>query len=188
MKVAVLGAGVVGTSTAYFLAEDGHDVVVLDRQKNPGQETSVANGGQISACHAKPWAGPNIPLQAFLWTFQADAPLLFRPWRFDPELWSWGLKFLRNCTSARERINMDRTLRVALYSRSVLKALRQKTNIHYDQQINGMTQGRIGANARITVRTTALQSHDNVFDAAGFAFDCISLRQKTFNNVDTTRH
>jgi len=138
MKVAVLGAGVVGTSTAYFLAEDGHDVVVLDRQKNPGQETSFANGGQISACHAKPWAGPNIPLQAFLWTFQADAPLLFRPWRFDPELWSWGLKFLRNCTSARERINMDRTLRVALYSRSVLKALRQKTNIQYDQQINGI--------------------------------------------------
>jgi D-amino-acid dehydrogenase len=138
MKVAVLGAGVVGTSTAYFLAEDGHDVVVLDRQVGPGLETSFANGGQISACHAKPWAAPGIPLQAFLWTFQADAPLLFRPWRFDPALWSWGLKFLRNCTSEREHINMDRTLRVALYSRKVLKALRQKTNIQYDQQINGI--------------------------------------------------
>lgn len=138
MKVAVLGAGVVGTSTAYFLAEDGHDVVVLDRQKNAGLETSFANGGQISACHAKPWAGPGIPLQAFLWTFQADAPLLFRPWRYDPALWSWGLKFLRNCTSARERVNMDRTLRVALYSRKILKALRQKTNIRYDQQLNGI--------------------------------------------------
>lgn len=138
MKVAVLGAGVVGTSTAYFLAEDGHDVVVLDRQKSPGQETSFANGGQISACHAKPWAGPHTPLQAFLWSFKADAPLLIRPWRFDPALWSWGLKFLRNCTSERERINMDRTLRVALYSRSVLKALRQRTNIQYDQQVNGI--------------------------------------------------
>lgn len=138
MKVAVLGAGVVGTSTAYFLAEDGHDVVVLDRQKSPGQETSFANGGQISACHAKPWAGPHVPLQAFLWTFQPDAPLLFRPWRWDPALWSWGLKFLRNCTSERQRVNMDRTLRVALYSRKVLKALRQKTNIQYDQQLKGI--------------------------------------------------
>ncbi len=138
MKVAVLGAGVVGTSTAYYLAEDGHDVVVLDRQKNAGLETSFANGGQISACHAKPWAGPHTPWQAFLWTFQADAPLLFKPWRLDPALWSWGMKFLRNCTSARQRINMDRTLRVALYSRKMLGALRQRTNIQYDQQINGI--------------------------------------------------
>lgn len=138
MKVVVLGAGVVGTSTAYFLAEDGHDVVVLDRQQAPGLETSFANGGQISACHAKPWAGPGVPLQSLLWTFQADAPLLFRPWRWDPPLWSWGMKFLRNCTTARARLNMDRTLRVALYSRKVLKALRQKTNIRYDQQTNGI--------------------------------------------------
>ncbi len=138
MKVVVLGAGVVGTSTAYFLAEDGHDVVVLDRQPGAGQETSFANGGQISACHAKPWAGPKVPWQTFLWTFQPDAPLLFKPWRFDPALWSWGLKFLANCTGERERINMDRTLRVALYSRKVLRALRQKTNIQYDQQLNGI--------------------------------------------------
>jgi D-amino-acid dehydrogenase len=138
MKIAVLGAGVVGTTTAYFLAQDGHDVVVLDRQKGAGLETSFANGGQISACHAKPWAGPRVPLQTFLWTFKPDAPLLFKPWRFDPALWSWGLKFLRNCTSERQRINMDRTLRVSLYSRQVLKALRQKTNIQYDQQVNGI--------------------------------------------------
>lgn len=138
MKVVVLGAGVVGTATAYYLAEDGHDVVVLDRQAGAGLETSFANGGQISACHAKPWAGPGVPLQAFKWTFQPDAPLLFRPWRPDPALWSWGLKFLRNCTGARQRINMDRTLRVALYSRAVLRALRQKTNIRYDQQVNGI--------------------------------------------------
>jgi len=138
VKIIVLGAGVVGTATAYFLAEDGHQVTVLDRQPAPGLETSFANGAQISACHAKPWAAPHVPGQAFLWMFKPDAPLLFRPWRWDPSLWSWGLKFLRNCTSDRLRINMERTLRVALYSRAVLKALRQKTNIQYDQITQGI--------------------------------------------------
>ncbi len=138
MKVLVLGAGVVGTATAYFLAEDGHQVTVLDREPAPGLETSFANGAQISACHAKPWAAPHVPGQAFLWMFKPDAPLLFKPWRWDPPLWSWGLKFLRNCTSARLHTNMERTLRVALYSRGVLKALRQRTNIQYDQITQGI--------------------------------------------------
>ncbi len=138
MKVLVLGAGVVGTTTAYFLAQDGHDVTVLDRQSAPALETSFANGAQISACHAKPWAEPKMPLQALRWSLQADAPLLFRPWRWDPPLWSWGLKFLRNCTSERMRINMDRTLRIALYSRSVLKSLRQHTGIQYNQVTKGI--------------------------------------------------
>ena len=138
MKVLVLGAGVVGATTAYFLARDGHQVTVIDREPRSAMETSFANGGQISACHAKPWAGPGVPKQAFLWMFQPDAPLLFKPWRFDPPLWSWGLKFLRNCTSAREHVNMNRTLRVALYSRSVLQALRQRTNIQYDQVTAGI--------------------------------------------------
>jgi D-amino-acid dehydrogenase len=138
VKIVVLGAGVVGTATAYFLAEDGHSVVVLDRQSAPGLETSFANGGQISACHAKPWAAPDIPAKSFFWTFKPDAPLLFKPWRWDPPLWSWGLKFLRNCTTERMRVNMDRTLRVALYSRAVLKALRQRTNIQYDQITQGI--------------------------------------------------
>ena len=138
MKIAVLGAGVVGTTTAYFLAEDGHDVTVIDRKPGPGLETSFANGAQISACHAKPWAGPHTPLQAAKWMFEPDAPLLFRPWRWDPALWSWGLKFLANCTSKRVPVNMDRTLRIALYSRSVLKALRQRTNLQYDQQLAGI--------------------------------------------------
>ena len=133
MKIVVLGAGVVGTTTAYFLAEAGHEVVVIDRQPGPGLETSFANGAQISACHAKPWAGPGVPSQAFRWMFAPDAPLLFKPWRWDPSLWKWGMRFLRNCTDARVRINMDRTLRVALYSRAVLKALRQHTNIQYAQ-------------------------------------------------------
>jgi D-amino-acid dehydrogenase len=138
MKIAVLGAGVVGATTAYFLAEAGHDVTVIDRRAGAGLETSFANGAQISACHAKPWAGPHTPLQAAKWMFEPDAPLLFRPWRWDPALWSWGLKFLRNCTTDRAAVNMDRTLRVALYSRDVLKALRQRTNLQYDQVPEGI--------------------------------------------------
>ncbi len=138
MKVLVLGAGVVGTAAAYFLAEDGHAVTVLDRAPGPGLETSFANGAQISACHAKPWATPDTPGLALRWMFQADAPLLFKPLRWDPPLWSWGLKFLRNCTEARLHVNTERTLRIALYSRAVLKALRQKTNIQYDQITDGI--------------------------------------------------
>ena len=138
MKVTVLGAGVVGATTAYFLAEAGHDVTVIDRRPGAGLETSFANGAQISACHAKPWAGPHTPLQAAKWMFEPDAPLLFRPWRWDPALWRWGLTFLRNCTHDRARVNMNRTLRVALYSRDVLKALRQRTNLHYDHVPGGI--------------------------------------------------
>ena len=138
MKIIVLGAGVVGTTTAYFLAEAGHTVTVIDRQAAPALETSFANGGQISACHAKPWAAPGIPLTALRWMFQPDAPLLFKPWRLDPALWKWGVRFLANCTDQRARVNMNRTLRAALYSREVLKALRQRTNIQYQQQINGI--------------------------------------------------
>ncbi len=155
MKVLVLGAGVVGATTAYFLARDGHSVTVLDREPRPGMETSFANGAQISACHAKPWAGPGVPKQAFLWMFKPDAPLLFKPWRYDPSLWSWGLKFLRNCTSTREHVNMDRTLRIALYSRAVLKAVRQRTNIQYDQVTSGILHIYRNAESFEEGRTTA---------------------------------
>src|SRR5262249_4765024 len=133
VKILVLGAGVVGTATAYFLAEAGHAVTVIDRQPAPAQETSFANGAQISACHAKPWARPGIPWRAFRWMFAKDAPLLFKPLRWDPALWRWLATFLTNCTAAHAHTNMDRTLRVALYSRAVLKALRQRTNLQYQQ-------------------------------------------------------
>jgi len=157
VKVVVLGAGVVGTTTAYFLAEDGHEVTVLDRAAAPALETSFANGAQISACHAKPWAGPQVPWQAFKWMFKPDAPLLFRPWRWDPSLWTWGLRFLRNCTDARLQVNMERTLRVALYSRAVLKALRQRTNIQYDQVTQGILHIYRSTQAFDEGRTTAAQ-------------------------------
>ena len=150
----------VGTTTAYFLAEDRHEVIVLDRGAAPALETSFANGAQISACHAKPWAGPHVPWQTFKWMFKPDAPLLFRPWRWDPALWSWGFKFLRNCTDARLQVNMQRTLRVALYSRSVLKALRQRTNIQYDQVTQGILHIYRSTGAFDEGRKTAAQLAD----------------------------
>src|SRR5690349_2161119 len=97
MKVIVLGAGVVGTTAAWYLAKAGHQVSVIERQAAAGLETSFANGGQISVSHAEPWAHPGAPLKVFKWMFSEDAPLLFRP-RLDLRQWQWCLEFLRECT------------------------------------------------------------------------------------------
>jgi D-amino-acid dehydrogenase len=138
VKVVVLGAGVVGTATAWYLAQSGHEVSVIERQAAAGLETSFANGGQVSPCHAEPWANPDTPWQALKWLGRPDAPLIFKWWRYDPQLWAWLLRFLTNCTPGRTRINTDRTLRVALYSRQCLQALRAEIAIAYDQKTLGI--------------------------------------------------
>lgn len=138
MKVLVLGAGVIGATTAYHLAEAGHEVVVLDRQPGAGLETSFANGGQISPCHAEPWANPGAVAKIVRWLGRDDAPLLFRWNRWDPDLWAWGARFLANCTTARAAVNTERTLRVALYSRACLHDLRQRLDLDYDQRLRGI--------------------------------------------------
>src|SRR6185503_7232313 len=123
MKVTVLGAGVIGVTAAWYLRQAGHDVQVLDRREGPGLETSFANGGQISASHALPWAGPGVPLKALKWMLHEDAPLLFRL-RADPAQWRWGLQFLRNCTAERYRLNSSQLIRLGGYSRDQLRELR----------------------------------------------------------------
>lgn len=138
VKVVVIGAGVVGTACAWYLAKDGHEVVVVERREAAGLETSFANGGQISPCHAEPWANPEVIPRVLKWLGRDDAPLLFRWKRWDPALWAWGLRFLANCTSARAAINIERTLRVALYSRLCLQRLRAETGIEYDQKTLGI--------------------------------------------------
>jgi D-amino-acid dehydrogenase len=137
MKVMVLGAGVIGVTTAWFLAKSGHDVTVLDRQPAPGMETSFANGGQISVSHAEPWANPAAPLKVLKWLAQEDAPLLFRL-RPDLRQWLWGLSFLRECTPARTRHNIRQIVALGLYSRATLQALREETGIEYDQLTRGI--------------------------------------------------
>ena len=137
MRVAVLGAGVVGVAAAWYLRQAGHEVRVLDRREGPGLETSFANGGQISADHASPWAKPGVPLQALRWMLDEASPLLFRP-RADPAQWRWGLGFLRNCTAARFRENAARLRELGRYSRAQLRALREATGLQYDQQARGI--------------------------------------------------
>ena len=148
MRVAVLGAGVIGVTAAWYLARAGHEVRVIDRREGPGLETSFANGGQISADHAAPWARPGVPMQALKWLFREDAPLLFRL-RADPAQWRWGLAFLRNCSAERFRTNAAQLQRLGRYSRICLRALREETGIRYEHAQRGIltlyTDGRAPA-------------------------------------------
>ena len=137
MKVIVLGAGVIGTTAAYYLNRAGCDVTVVDRQASPAAETSFANGGQVSVSHAEPWANPSAPLKLLRWLAREDAPLLFRL-RADMHQWLWGLAFLRECTPARTRNNIGQIVRLGMYSRTRLQELRRKTGIAYDHQERGI--------------------------------------------------
>ena len=132
MKVLVLGAGVIGTSTAWYLTQQGHEVTVVDRREGPGMETSFANGGQISVCHAEPWANPDAPSKILQWIWRDDAPLLFRL-RMDPSQWSWGVRFLLECSPSNTRQNIGEIVKLSLYSRDALQELRAQTGIQYDQ-------------------------------------------------------
>ncbi|WP_028007535.1 D-amino acid dehydrogenase [Solimonas flava] len=139
MKVIVMGAGVIGVASAWYLARAGHEVVVLERNAGAARETSFGNGGQISVIHAEPWANPAAPWKLLRWLGKEDAPLLFRL-RADAAQWSWGLKFLGECTSARTRHNTVQLLRLGLYSRESLQALRAETGIEYDHLERGILQ------------------------------------------------
>jgi D-amino-acid dehydrogenase len=136
MKVTILGAGVVGVTSAWYLAKAGHTVTVIDRQPGAALETSFANAGEVSPGYSSPWAAPGIPLKAMKWLFMQHAPLIIRP-TLDPAAWSWMAKMLRNCTSERYAINKSRMVRVAEYSRDCLISLREETGIQYDQRMQG---------------------------------------------------
>ncbi|MDR3409899.1 MAG: D-amino acid dehydrogenase [Formivibrio sp.] len=137
MHCIVLGAGVVGVATAWNLAQAGHRVTVVERQPQAGMETSFANGGQISVCHAEPWASPTAPWKMLQWLGEEDAPLLFRL-KLDWAQWRWGLRFLRECTPSRARRNLQNLVRLGLYSRGQLQQLRAVTGIHYDELARGI--------------------------------------------------
>lgn len=156
MKILVLGSGVIGVSSAYHLAQAGHEVTVLDRQPAVGLETSFANAGEVSPGYSAPWAAPGIPLKAIKWLFQRHAPLVIRP-QADPAMWRWMAQMLANCTAARYELNKGRMLRLAAYSREVLAGLRAQTGIEYDQRTQGTLQlFRTGAQLDASVKDTAV--------------------------------
>jgi len=139
LKVLVLGSGVVGTAVAYYLARDGHEVQVLDRQPGPALETSFGNAGEVSPGYSAPWAGPGVPLKAIKWMLMAHSPLVIWP-LLDPAMWRWGAAMLANCTERAYALNKSRMVPIAEYSRDCLKALRADTGIEYDERAQGTLQ------------------------------------------------
>ena len=139
MKVVVLGGGVIGVSTAYYLARAGAEVTVLERADGVALETSFANAGQVSPGYSTPWAAPGIPLKAIKWLFQKHAPLSIRA---DGSLFQlrWMAAMLRNCTAERYAVNKERMTRLAEYSRDCLRQLRADTGIEYEQRTLGTLQ------------------------------------------------
>lgn len=139
MKIVILGAGVIGVTQAWYLAEAGHEVTVIDRQPGPALETSFANAGEISPGYAAPWAAPGVPLKAMKWMFQRHAPLIVNP-RPDMAKLSWMARMLLNCTSDAYATNKARMVRLAEYSRDCLIDLRARTGITYDERTQGTLQ------------------------------------------------
>ncbi len=139
MRIVILGAGVIGVTSAWYLAKAGHEVTVIDRQPGPALETSFANAGEISPGYASPWAAPGIPLKALKWMFMQHSPLIIQP---RPDLFKieWMARMLMNCTAAAYEVNKGRMLRLAEYSRDCLKDLRAETGITYDERTQGTLQ------------------------------------------------
>ncbi len=139
MRVIVLGAGVIGTTAAWYLNRAGHEVTVLERNAGAACETSFGNGGQLSVSHAEPWANPAAPYKVLKWLGKEDAPLLFRL-RADPAQWSWALKFLIACGAKRSARNMIQLVKLGTYSLACLREIRRETGIQYDQLSKGIMQ------------------------------------------------
>lgn len=137
MRVIVLGAGIIGISTAWYLLEEGHEVIVVDRQPDAALETSFANGAQISVSFCEPWANAAAPFKVAKWLLHADSPLLFRP-HLDPQQWRWGLHFLAQCNDAAFARNVRQLVALGRYSHESLKALVEATGIRYDRLQKGI--------------------------------------------------
>ena len=171
MKVIVLGGGVIGVSTAYYLARSGARVTVLDRQAGPARETSFANAGQVSPGYSTPWAAPGIPLKALKWMFQKHAPLAVR---LDGSLFQlqWMAQMLRNCSPERYAVNKERMMRVAEYSRGCLQQLRTETGIAYEQRTGGTLQL-----FRTQAQLDAVQRDIAVLEECGVPYELLAADQ-----------
>jgi D-amino-acid dehydrogenase len=139
VKIMILGSGVVGVTSAYYLARQGHEVTVVDRQPSPAMETSYANAGQVSFGFSSPWAAPGIPQKAVKWMFQEHAPLKIQP-KMDPTMARFMMQMLGNCNPERYAINKERMVRVAEHSRACINTLREETGIRYEERQRGLLQ------------------------------------------------
>lgn len=139
MRVTVLGAGIIGVTSAYQLAKAGHEVTVIDRQSGCALETSFANAGEVSFGYCGPWAAPGIPTKALKWLFMEHAPLILRP-KIDSAMFAWLIRMLSNCTSERYALNKSRMLRLGDFSRIALAQIRSETGISYDERMKGTLQ------------------------------------------------
>jgi D-amino-acid dehydrogenase len=171
MRVVVLGSGVVGVTSAWYLAKAGHQVTVLDRQPAAGMETSFANAGQVSPGYSAPWAGPGVPIKALKWLMMRHRPFVLWP-QLDHGLYRWLGQMLANCTVAAYGANKSRMVRLAEYSRDVLRDLRAETGIAYDQRTKGTlqlfrTQKQLDAVGGDTEVLDAYQVPYEVLDPAG---------------------
>jgi D-amino-acid dehydrogenase len=137
MKITVLGAGIIGVTTAWYLTRQGHEVTVVDRQPDAALETSFANGAQISVCFCEPWASKDAPLKMLKWMTQPDAPLLYR-FKMDPHQWRWGLQFLANCNDAAFARNVKQLVSLGRYSQAALHEIVADTGIEYQQIQKGI--------------------------------------------------
>lgn len=171
MHIIVLGSGIIGTTTAYYLALSGHKVTVIDRQAGAGLETSYANAGQISPGYSAPWAAPGIPLKAIKWLMSEFSPLVINP-KPDWEKLRFITAMLRNCTGDRYAVNKDRMLRLAEYSRQAFIDLRKQTGIEYDQRSQGTLQL-----FRTRKQVSEAAKDINLLESCGIPFEQLGVEQ-----------
>lgn len=137
MKIVILGSGIIGTSSAWWLNQEGHEVVVIDRHSGPAQEATRACGGLLSASYVEPWATPHTPWRLIRWLLKDNAPLMFKP-SLDAKQWLWSLAFLRECSPKRFEQNIRSMVRLAEYSQSTLKSLREQLSLDYEHDDSGV--------------------------------------------------
>lgn len=185
MKIVVLGAGVIGVTTAYYLLRGGHEVTLIDRRAGPGLETSFANGGQVSASHATPWSNPSTPLKLLSWLGRADAPLAIH-FSTDPALWRFLFRFLANCLPGASKANAATVLRLALYNRGQLAEIRENTGVEFAAEDRGILhlyrserQMRHALGAAAHLRRLGLALEDLNADACATLEPALEARRAT---------
>ncbi|MFL1732845.1 D-amino acid dehydrogenase [Moraxella oculi] len=167
MKIIILGGGVIGVCTAYYLAKNGAKVTVIERQSNVSEETSFGNAGQISPGYSTPWAAPSIPAKAMKWLFQKHAPLAIRPDGTSFQM-AWMRQMLANCNSDAYEVNKERMMRISEYSRDCIRALRDEIKLNYEHRTGGTLQL-----FRKPAQLEAMQLDTKVLDECGVPYEVL---------------